>query len=146
MTDIQNNQDKVKFTAELEDAINAVIDKTFEYEDVEPRSVSVLITDNEEIHSLNAEYRQKDAPTDVLSFPLFDEFGNLDYYELGDIVISLERAKAQAEEYNHSLKREVAFLTAHSMLHLLGYDHENGEQEMYVKQEEILNLLGITRD
>ena len=146
MTDIQNNQDKVEFTAELEDAINAVIDKTFEYEDVEPRSVSVLITDNEEIHSLNAEYRQKDSPTDVLSFPLFDEFGNLDYYELGDIVISLERAKAQAEEYNHSLKREVAFLTAHSMLHLLGYDHENGEQEMYVKQEEILNLLGITRD
>ena len=146
MTDIQNNQDKVEFTAELEDAINAVIDKAFEYEDVEPRSVSVLITDNEEIHSLNAEYRQKDAPTDVLSFPLFDEFGNLDYYELGDIVISLERAKAQAEEYNHSLKREVAFLTAHSMLHLLGYDHENAEQEMYVKQEEILNLLGITRD
>ena len=146
MTDIQNNQDRVEFTKELEDAINAVIDKTFEYEDVEPRSVSVLITDNEEIHSLNAEYRQKDAPTAVLSFPLFDEFGNLDYYELGDIVISLERAKAQAEEYNHSLKREVAFLTAHSMLHLLGYDHENGEQEMYVKQEEILNLLGITRD
>ena len=146
MTDIQNNQDKVEFTAELEATINAVIDKTFEYEDVEPRSVSVLITDNEEIHSLNAEYRQKDSPTDVLSFPLFDEFGNLDYYELGDIVISLERAKAQAEEYNHSLKREVAFLTAHSMLHLLGYDHENGEQEMYVKQEEILNLLGITRD
>lgn len=146
MTDIQNSQDKVEFTKELEDTISAVIDKTFEYEDIEPRSVSVLITDNEEIHSLNAEYRQKDAPTDVLSFPLFDEFGNLDYYELGDIVISLERAKAQAEEYNHSLKREVAFLTAHSMLHLLGYDHENGEQEMYVKQEEILNLLGITRD
>ena len=64
----------------------------------------------------------------------------------GDIVISLERAAAQAEEYNHSLKREVAFLTAHSMLHLLGYDHENGEQEMYVKQDEILNELGITRD
>ena len=138
MTDIQNNQDRVEFTKELEDAINAVIDKTFEYEDVEPRSVSVLITDNEEIHSLNAEYRQKDAPTDVLSFPLFDEFGNLDYYELGDIVISLERAKTQAEEYNHSLKREVAFLTAHSMLHLLGYDHETSkedEKEMIQKQK-----------
>ena len=146
MTDIQNNQDKVEFTAELETTINAVIDKTFEYEDVEPLSVSVLITDNEEIHQLNLQYRQKDAPTDVLSFPLFDEDGNLDEEELGDIVISLERAQAQAEEYNHSLKREVAFLTAHSMLHLLGYDHENGEQEMYIKQEEILNLLGITRD
>lgn len=146
MTDIQNNQDKVDFNTELEETINIVIDKTFEYEDVEPRSVSVLITDNEEIHKLNLEYRQKDAPTDVLSFPLFDEDGTLDEDELGDIVISLERAKAQAEEYNHSLKREVAFLTAHSMLHLLGYDHENGEQEMYVKQDEILNELGITRD
>lgn len=146
MTDIQNSQNKVDFSPELEEAILVVVDKTFEYEDVEPRSVSVLITDNEEIHQLNLQYRQKDAPTDVLSFPLFDEDGNLDEEELGDIVISLEKAKAQAEEYNHSLKREVAFLTAHSMLHLLGYDHENGEQEMYTKQEEILNLLGITRD
>ncbi len=146
MNDIQNSQNKIEFTAELEETINIVIEKVFEYEDVRPRNVSVLITDNEEIHGLNLEYRQKDAPTDVLSFPLFDEDGNLDDEELGDIVISLERAKAQAEEYNHSLKREVAFLTAHSMLHLLGYDHENGEQEMYVKQDEILNELGITRD
>lgn len=146
MNDIQNSQNKIEFTTELEETINVVIDKVFEYEDVEPRNVSVLITDNEEIHGLNLEYREKDAPTDVLSFPLFDEDGNLDDEELGDIVISLERAAAQAEEYNHSLKREVAFLTAHSMLHLLGYDHENGEQEMYVKQDEILNELGITRD
>ena len=146
MNDIQNSQNKVDFTAELEETINIVIDKVFEYEDVEPRNVSILITDNEEIHGLNLEYRGKDAPTDVLSFPLFDEEGYLDDEELGDIVISLERALAQAEEYNHSLKREVAFLTAHSMLHLLGYDHENGEQEMYVKQDEILNELGITRD
>lgn len=146
MNDIQNSQNKIDFTTELEETINIVIDKVFEYEDVEPRNVSVLITDNEEIHGLNLEYREKDAPTDVLSFPLFDEDGNLDDEELGDIVISLERAAAQAEEYNHSLKREVAFLTAHSMLHLLGYDHENGEQEMYVKQDEILNELGITRD
>ncbi len=146
MNDIQNTQNKIDFTAELEETINIVIEKVFEYEDVEPRNVSVLITDNEEIHGLNLEYRGKDAPTDVLSFPLFDEDGNLDDEELGDIVISLERAVAQAEEYNHSLKREVAFLTAHSMLHLLGYDHENGEQEMYVKQDEILNELGITRD
>ena len=146
MNDIQNNQNKIDFTAELEETINIVIEKVFEYEDVEPRNVSILITDNEEIHGLNLEYRQKDAPTDVLSFPLFDEEGYLDDEELGDIVISLERAAAQAEEYNHSLKREVAFLTAHSMLHLLGYDHENGEQEMYVKQDEILNELGITRN
>ena len=146
MTDIQNSQNKVEFTPELEETINIVIEKTFEYEGVDPRNVSVLITDNEEIHALNREYRQKNAPTDVLSFPLFDEDGTLDEEELGDIVISLERAKSQAEEYNHSLKREVAFLTAHSMLHLLGYDHENGEQEMSVKQDEILNQLGITRN
>ena len=146
MNDIQNSQNKVEFTTELEETINIVIEKVLEYEDVEPRNVSVLITDNEEIHELNPQYREKDAPTDVLSFPLFDENGTLDEEELGDIVISLERAKAQAEEYNHSLKREVAFLTAHSMLHLLGYDHENGEQEMYIKQDEILNELGITRD
>lgn len=146
MTDIQNTQNKIEFTPELEGAILAVVAKTFEYEGVEQRNVSVLITDNEEIHGLNLEYREKDAPTDVLSFPLFDEDGNLDPEELGDIVISLERAALQAEEYNHSLKREVAFLTAHSMLHLLGYDHENGEQEMYVKQEDILKELGITRD
>ena len=146
MNDIQNNQNKIEFTKELEDIINVVIEKVFQYEDVEPRNVSVVITDNEEIQGLNLEYREKDAPTDVLSFPLFDENGYLDEYELGDIVISLERAAAQAEEYNHSLKREVAFLTAHSMLHLLGYDHENGEQEMYTKQDEILNELGITRD
>ena len=146
MNDVQNSQSKVDFTEELENTINIVIEKVFEYEDVEPRNVSVLITDNDEIQGLNLEYRGKDAPTDVLSFPLFDEEGILDDEELGDIVISLERAAAQAEEYNHSLKREVAFLTAHSMLHLLGYDHENGEQEMYVKQDEILNELGITRD
>ena len=146
MTDIQNSQNKVGFTKDLEDAINAVVEEAFKYEGVEPRNVSVLITDNEEIRSLNLEYREKDSPTDVLSFPLFDEDGTLDGEELGDIVISLERAKEQAEEYGHSLKREVAFLTAHSMLHLLGYDHENGEQEMYQKQDDILNSLGITRE
>jgi len=148
MTDIQNNQNKVDFSAELEETINIVIEKTFAFEEVEPRNVSVLITDNEEIRSLNLEYRQKDAPTDVLSFPLFDEDGTLDEDELGDIVISLERAKAQAEEYCHSFKREMAFLTVHSMLHLLGYDHvtsEEDEKVMFGKQEEILNKIGITR-
>lgn len=146
MTDIQNSQNKVEFTPQLESTITAVVEKTFEYEKTDPRNVSVLITDNEEIQALNREYRQKDSPTDVLSFPMFNEDGSLDCDELGDIVISLEKAVQQSVEYGHSLKREVAFLTAHSMLHLLGYDHENGEQEMFVKQEEILNLLGITRE
>lgn len=146
MTDIRNEQTKVEFTEEMDKVIRQVIDKTKEYEDVDSDlGVSVVITDNETIRDLNRTYRNKDSATDVLSFPLYDEEGYLDDEELGDIVISLERAYAQAEEYGHGIIREVAFLTAHSMLHLLGYDHENGETEMYEKQEEILTLLGIVR-
>ena len=113
--------------------------------------VSVNFVDNEEIRSLNSKFRNKDIETDVLSFPLGED-GKWDInhdtgaYQLGDIVISVEKAYEQAEVYVHSLQREIGFLTVHSMLHLLGYDHENGEQEMYVKQDEILNELGITRD
>lgn len=146
MTDIQNNQNKKEFTKELEETVISVIEESFKYEKTSPRNVSVVITDNEEIRSLNLKYRGKDSATDVLSFPMFDEDGTLDDEELGDIVISLERADEQAKEFGHSIKREVAFLTAHSMLHLFGYDHENGEQEMYQKQDDILNSLGITRE
>lgn len=145
MTDIQNNQTKIPFTDELDKLIRRVIEKTMEYEEIEGLGVSVVLTDNPGIQALNRDYRNKDVVTDVLSFPLYDEEGYLDEEELGDIVLSLERAKAQAEEYGHSLEREVAFLTAHSMLHLIGYDHENGETEMFEKQEEILNQLGIKR-
>lgn len=145
MTDIQNNQTKIPFTDELDKLIRRVIEKTMEYEEIEGLGVSVVLTDNPGIQALNRDYRNKDAVTDVLSFPLYDEEGYLDEEELGDIVLSLERAKAQAEEYGHSLEREVAFLTAHSMLHLIGYDHETGETEMFEKQEEILNQLGIKR-
>lgn len=146
--DIQNNQDKIIFTEGQDKLIRKVIEKTFEYENIDPLSVSVVITDDEEIQRLNKEFRGKDSPTDVLSFPLYDENGYLDDEALGDMVISLERAKIQAEEYGHSLKRELAFLTAHSMLHLLGYDHDIGEEqekEMFSKQEEILSLLGLER-
>ena len=96
----------------------------------------------------------RDSPTDVLSFPqlTFEEGEIMDRNEkgevvLGDIIISLERAREQAEEYGHSLKREIAFLTAHSMLHLLGYDHMEPEEEkeMFAKQKEILELAGIPR-
>lgn len=147
MTDITNSQNKAEFTPELENLIKTVVDKAFEYEGVEPRSVSVMICDNDEIKKLNGQFRGIDSATDVLSFPMYDEDGALDPDELGDIVISLERALAQAEEFGHSLKREVAFLTAHSMLHLFGYDHidEGEREEMFEKQEEILNQLGITR-
>ena len=138
MTDITNNQNRLEFTSDLEKLIETVIEKAFEYENVEPRNVSVLICDNDEIKKLNGQFRDIDSPTDVLSFPM---------YELGDIVISLERAAAQAEEFGHSLRREVAFLTAHSMLHLFGYDHidDSEREEMFEKQEEILAQLGITR-
>lgn len=131
-----------------------------EYEECDfDAQISVTITDNENIRRINKEFRNKDAVTDVLSFPMleFDEEGNAedefdfdgDEVVLGDIVISAERAAEQAKEFGHSFKREIAFLTAHSMLHLLGYDHERGKEEeeiMFAKQEEILNILNITRD
>lgn len=128
-------------------------------------TVNMLLTDDTAIHSMNKEFRGVDRATDVLSFPMVDyaEPGNFDgldemsesYFDpdsgellLGDIVISVERAYAQAEEYGHSLKREMAFLTAHSMLHLFGYDHMEDDEraEMERMQEEILASLGITRD
>mgnify|MGYP004504643039 CR=1 FL=1 len=116
--------------------------------------------DNEEIQRINKEFRNKDAVTDVLSFPMleFDEDGNAEDCDfdfdgeeavLGDIVISAERAAEQAKSYGHSFKREIAFLTVHSMLHLLGYDHvtsEEDEKVMFTKQDEILKQLGITRE
>lgn len=129
--------------------------------------VNVTITDNEGIRNLNREFRELDVPTDVLSFPMVEyrepaDFSALEEDDviagnfnpetgellLGDIVISLERAREQAEEYGHSLKREICFLVAHSMLHLFGYDHrEDAERlQMEEKQEQILQSLGITRE
>ncbi len=116
--------------------------------------VSVSFLDNEQIRQLNAEYRQKDAPTDVLSFPLgengvYDVNPETGACLLGDIVISLPRALEQARMYGHTLNREIGFLTVHSMLHLLGYDHENGGLEqvrMREKEEQVLSVLGLRRD
>lgn len=124
-----------------------------ETEELPPVAVSVTIVNNAAIHEMNQEYRQVDSPTDVLSFPLWepDEEWVIDEEEefvaLGDIVISIERAQEQAEEYGHSLQREVGFLAVHGFLHLLGYDHEDKEQEkeMFQKQEEILNRIGLQR-
>ena len=118
-----------------------------------PAEISVTFVDNNRIHELNKEYRNKDSATDVLSFPL-GENGEYDIDEdngcklLGDIVISMERAMEQAELYGHSLQREVAYLTVHSMLHLLGYDHEAGGLEavrMREKEEAVLIQLGLPR-
>lgn len=118
-----------------------------------PCQVSVTFTDNEGIRALNAQYRGIDRETDVLSFPLTDFEGGEEPpadepdVSLGDIVLSLEKTEAQAKEFGHSFEREAAFLTVHSMLHLLGYDHVNGEEEereMRRRQTEILELMGLS--
>ncbi len=113
--------------------------------------LSVTLVDDETIQTINHEHRGKDQPTDVLSFSLLEgEELAADEDEpvvLGDLVISLERAQAQAEEYGHGLAREVGFLVAHGMLHILGWDHETPGEEaaMMAKTEEILGGLGLTR-
>ena len=141
----------------LREAILAALDG----EDVDvPCIIEVCLTDNEGIHQTNLEMRGVDAPTDVLSFPMFDlkpgEKPQPDWADpdtdkvlLGDMMISLERAKAQAEEYGHSLEREVCYLAVHSVLHLLGYDHlDEGPQKRQMRQreEDILGKLGIVRE
>ena len=125
--------------------------------------VELLLTMNDEIHEMNREFRDTDRATDVLSFPMieYETPGDFDFLEdddscfdpdsgelmLGNIVISKEKVLSQAEEYGHSVKREYAFLIAHSMLHLLGYDHmeEDERAVMEQKQREILDEMGITR-
>lgn len=120
----------------------------------EKAEVSVCFVDNERIHEMNLQYRQIDSATDVLSFPL-GENGVYDINHttgarlLGDIVISVPKAVEQAQLYNHSLQREIGFLTVHSMLHLLGYDHEAGGMEevhMREKEETVLTKIGLKRD
>lgn len=120
----------------------------------ESAEVSVSFVNNEQIRQLNGEYRAKDVPTDVLSFPLgedgvYDKNMETGMLQLGDIVISAEKAVEQARIYGHSLQREIGFLTVHSMLHLLGYDHEAGGLEqvrMREKEESVLASLGLQRD
>ena len=133
--------------------IEKVISEALRYEGVNDNTeVSVTIVDNEEIRKINNKFRNIDRATDVLSFPLID-FDNESLPDdcskiyIGDIIISIERAKEQAKEYGHSIDREIGFLTAHSMLHLLGYDHmvQEEEKEMFANQEEILNNLGLRR-
>ncbi|WP_339232212.1 rRNA maturation RNase YbeY [Bacillus sp. PS108] len=116
--------------------------------------VSVTIVSNDDIHQINKEYRGKDAPTDVISFALEEEGeGEVEIVGaemppvLGDIIISADRTREQAEEYNHSFKRELGFLAVHGFLHLLGYDHmtKEEEEEMLTKQKELLDAYGLKR-
>lgn len=138
--------------ASFEDDFLKIIDTTLKHlkidDDVE---LSAIIVDDERIHQINNEYRHIDRATDVISFALEDS--DQFYVEgmprsLGDIFISIDHAINQAEEYGHSLKREMCFLFTHGLLHLLGYDHMNEEEEkeMFALQDEILNQLDITRE
>lgn len=149
----ENTQDKIECTEELSNLVHRSVSEALRLEDIDfDCSVSLTYTDNEGIREFNREYRNKDSVTDVLSFPMFD-VENEEIYaldgtaaELGDIVISLERAKSQAEEFGHSFEREVAFLCVHSVLHLLGYDHELSEEEdilMREKQRKVMRSLGL---
>ncbi|MBO5907304.1 MAG: rRNA maturation RNase YbeY [Clostridia bacterium] len=138
----------------LKHIIRRAIASTLCYEGFEhDAEVSVTLTDNENIKNLNKKYRNKNTPTDVLSFPMYDlsvedeeSFIDGETVMLGDIVISLERARAQAEEIGNTFVEEVAFLTVHSTLHLLGYDHEAGsdeEEAQCLAQKEIIAVLDI---
>lgn len=150
-----NEQDRVPVTDELIGLIERLAELTLEREEVSPAAeISLTFTDDEGIRRLNRDFRRLDQPTDVLSFPLLegadDEpaiVGELPDDLLGDIVISLERAVAQAAEYGHSLEREVGFLFVHGLLHLLGYDHDTpeGERDMREREEAALQAIGLRR-
>ncbi len=159
---IDNRQDTIDIK-EINGIIEKVVTKTIEHEGIKNKfEISIILVDNTQIQSINKEYRKIDSPTDVLSFPMieYDKPGTIPHDEaclevdydtgdilLGDIAISLEKAYEQSKEYGHSFEREVAFLTLHGMLHLLGYDHieENDRALMRQKEEEILNILKINR-
>lgn len=130
--------------------IKELIDYAIKYEKLDRLEFNVILVDNEYIHKLNLNYRNIDRPTDVISFALEDEKASVsisDYRVLGDIYISVDKAKEQAKEYGHSFLREICFLTIHGFLHLLGYDHMTKEDEtiMFKEQEDILNGFNITR-
>ena len=159
------NESEESLEFNYQEIIQKVVEECLDFEECPYEAeVNIVLTNNEEIHQINREYRDIDSPTDVLSFPNIDyegpgNFSNLEesteaYFNpdtgelfLGDIVISVEKAISQAQEYGHSLEREVAFLVAHSMFHLFGYDHMIEEERtlMEDKQRKVLNNLNILR-
>lgn len=152
---ISNDQKKVKIPAGLRLMIRRCCTAVLRMENFEGSAeVSVTFVDDEGIREMNRRFRENDSATDVLSFPLgengeFDVNQDTGCKELGDIVISVERAEKQAQEFGHTFQREMGYLTVHSMLHLLGYDHVNGGLEQTImreKEEEALGSLGLTRD
>lgn len=147
---IDNRQTEVLLNEDIEVTINKVIEECLKHEELgTDYEISVSFVNNEEIKDLNSKFRGKNEETDVLSFPMEDNNdieGQLPI--LGDIVISAQKAKEQAVEYNHDLKREIAYLTAHSMFHLTGYDHmtEDDKEIMRDKEKQIMKNLGIFKN
>lgn len=142
---IDNRQDKHKVTEEMEELIKEVILESLKVQGLGSNyEISLSFVTDEEIRELNRDYRAVDNSTDVLSFPMEDEF-QLGIPLLGDIIISLDTAYRQAEEYKHSIKREIAYLVCHSIFHLLGYDHleEDDKEEMRIKEKEVMGNLKI---
>ncbi|WP_374721691.1 rRNA maturation RNase YbeY [Peribacillus tepidiphilus] len=150
--DFLDETDKV--TEENIELVESLLQFAASKEGIEEAELSVTFVDNNRIREINKEYRKKDAPTDVISFAL-EEMGEEEVgivgadmpRVLGDIIISIERAREQAEEYGHSFDRELGFLALHGLLHLLGYDHMTEEEEkiMFSKQKDILNEYGLQR-
>lgn len=149
---IENEVDQMPLSGEQESLVREAIQKTLEIEEFEDNvQVSVTFVDSDRIRALNHDFRGKDAVTDVLSFPQYSEDG-WDAYEdepvfLGDIVICLEQADRQAVTHGHTLARELAYLTCHSTLHLLGYDHIEPEDKQMMRQQEekVMTLMGLER-
>lgn len=162
-----NHQIRIGFSTEVEneDEVRALVEKcarnVLSRENVDfPAEIDITVVDADTIREMNAEYRSKDSVTDVLSFPMY-EFHNGEPREeldeepdtgcvmLGDMILCYTRACEQAKEFGHSAARECGYLTTHSMLHLLGYDHERNDEDtrlMRSKEEEYMNAIGLTRD
>ena len=150
---LSHEVDGLPIDEDLAAEIRRAVEKVGELYDAADAEVSITLTDDAHIHALNREYRAVDRPTDVISFALNESeepeiAGGPAIDGLGDIVLSVERAKAQAAEYGHSLRREIVFLTVHGMLHLLGYDHveEAERQEMEEEQRHVMAALGVLRE
>lgn len=154
---IEINYNKIEEMEREEVIIKRVVQAVLEEEKiVHELYINITLTNNEEIHIINKQYRDVDRPTDVLSFPMYErneipelrKKDNIFAEEiLGDIIISIPKVREQAEEYGHSFERELAYLTTHGMLHLLGYDHmiDEEKEQMRKREEEILEKLNITR-
>jgi len=142
-----NRQDEIKITEEMTDLIEKSVDKVLEVEELDKDvEVSISFVGDDEIQELNRDYRNVDSSTDVLSFPIDDEF-IVESRILGDVVINTRKVLEQADEFGHSEARELSYLTVHSILHLLGYDHidEEDKKKMRAREKLVMKALGIER-